>query len=97
MSTFQEKAEIVKLRLEYYYKDLVDMTQDRTQRLVNLEKQIDEECLSAERKAKKLQNFGKKESDFLRLRRTRLGVDDFATLKVIGKGAFGIVKLVQVI
>eukprot|EP00834_Sanchytrium_tribonematis_P002310 NODE_68_length_25399_cov_0.885771.p9 type:complete len:292 gc:universal NODE_68_length_25399_cov_0.885771:4149-5024(+) len=90
-----EKAEIVKLRLEYYYKDLVDMTLDRSKRLENLEKQIDEECLSPERKVKKLQNFGKKESDFLRLRRTRLGVDDFQTLKIIGKGAFGTVKLVQ--
>eukprot|EP00835_Amoeboradix_gromovi_P001008 NODE_39_length_29903_cov_0.529057.p9 type:complete len:284 gc:universal NODE_39_length_29903_cov_0.529057:20738-21589(+) len=95
MSNIQEKAEIVKLRLEYYYKDLVDTTHDRKQRLENLEKQIDDECLSVERKAKKLQSFGKKESDFLRLRRTRLGVDDFSTIKVIGKGAFGIVKLVQ--
>ncbi len=30
-----------------------------------------------------------KETDFLRLRRVRLGVSDFATVKVIGKGAFG--------
>ncbi|KAI8906318.1 kinase-like domain-containing protein [Gorgonomyces haynaldii] len=36
-----------------------------------------------------------KESDFLRLRRTRLGVDDFHTIQVIGKGAFGEVRLVQ--
>ncbi len=88
-------AEIVKLRIEYYYKDLVDMTHDRKSRLEILQKQMEEECLSAERKTKKLINFGRKESDFLRLRRTRLGVDDFSTIKVIGKGAFGTVKLVQ--
>lgn len=35
------------------------------------------------------------ESDFLRLRRTRLGPDDFHTVKVIGRGAFGEVRLVQ--
>ncbi len=37
----------------------------------------------------------KQESDFLRLRRTRLGPDDFHTVKVIGRGAFGEVRLVQ--
>lgn len=32
---------------------------------------------------------------YLRLRRTRIGLDDFRTVKVIGKGAFGEVRLVQ--
>lgn len=32
---------------------------------------------------------------FLRLRRTRIGLEDFRTVKVIGKGAFGEVRLVQ--
>lgn len=34
-------------------------------------------------------------SSFLRLRRTRIGLEDFRTVKVIGKGAFGEVRLVQ--
>lgn len=33
-----------------------------------------------------------KETDYLRLRRTRLSVTDFRSLKVIGRGAFGEVK-----
>lgn len=33
--------------------------------------------------------LGRTESSFLRLRRTRLGLKDFKTVKVIGKGAFG--------
>jgi protein-serine/threonine kinase len=41
------------------------------------------------KKKKTLEKYGKKESDFLRLKRVRLGVSDFSTLKVIGKGAFG--------
>lgn len=45
--------------------------------------------MSDERKVRHLQQLGKKESTFLRLRRTRLGLDDFRTVKVIGKGAFG--------
>jgi protein-serine/threonine kinase len=32
---------------------------------------------------------------YLRLRRTRIGLADFRTVKVIGKGAFGEVRLVQ--
>ena len=36
-----------------------------------------------------------KETQFLRLRRSRLGVEDFDPLKVIGRGAFGEVRLVQ--
>lgn len=48
--------------------------------------------LSDERKQRQLQALGKKESTFLRLRRTRLGLDDFRTVKVIGKGAFGAVS-----
>ena len=42
-----------------------------------------------ERKQRQLLQHGKKESTFLRLRRTKLGLDDFRTVKVIGKGAFG--------
>ena len=33
-----------------------------------------------------------KETDYLRLKRTRLGVNDFESLKVIGRGAFGEVR-----
>lgn len=36
-----------------------------------------------------------KETEFLRLKRSRLGVEDFEALKVIGRGAFGEVRLVQ--
>lgn len=46
-------------------------------------------------KMKQLIALGRTESSFLRLRRTRLGLDDFRTVKVIGKGAFGEVRLVQ--
>jgi len=45
--------------------------------------------LSDERKHRQLQALGKKESTFLRLKRTKLGLADFRTVKVIGKGAFG--------
>jgi protein-serine/threonine kinase len=48
--------------------------------------------MSAERKQRQLEAHGRKESTFLRLKRTKIGLDDFRTVKVIGKGAFGEVR-----
>lgn len=45
--------------------------------------------MTEERKNRQLQALGKKESTYLRLKRTKLGLEDFRTVKVIGKGAFG--------
>lgn len=50
--------------------------------------------LPEDRKAQKRADLQKRETDFLRLRRTRLGPHDFNTLKVIGRGAFGEVRRV---
>ena len=59
-------------------------------RRVELERRLQGETLmSEERKHRQLSNLGKKESTFLRLKRTKFGLDDFRTIKVIGKGAFG--------
>lgn len=62
-------------------------------RRVELERRLQGETLmSEERKLSSFSNLGKKESTFLRLRRTKFGLDDFRTVKVIGKGAFGEVR-----
>jgi len=65
----------------------------RVRRRVDLERKLQADVLmSEERKHRCLQQLGRKESGFLRLRRTRLGLDNFRTVKVIGKGAFGEVR-----
>ncbi|KAL2309815.1 hypothetical protein Nmel_006045 [Mimus melanotis] len=51
-------------------------------------------CLCPQKKLRRSQH-ARKETEFLRLKRTRLGLDDFESLKVIGRGAFGEVRLVQ--
>lgn len=67
-----------------------------THRRTELEKRLAADVsLSDDRKIRQLTALGRTESSFLRLRRTRLGLDDFRTVKVIGKGAFGEVRLVQ--
>jgi hypothetical protein len=67
-------------------------------RRVELERRLQTDTmLSDERKQRQLVQHGKKESTFLRLRRTKLGLENFRTVKVIGKGAFGEVSYTQII
>ncbi|KAF9485332.1 AGC/NDR protein kinase [Pholiota conissans] len=90
------RAKSAQLKLEHYYKVAVDSAIERNTRRVELERRLQSEAMmSEERKSRQLQQLGKKESTFLRLKRTKLGLDDFRTVKVIGKGAFGEVRLVQ--
>lgn len=63
-------------------------------RRVEMERRLQEDTmLSDSRRNRHLQQLGKKESTFLRLKRTKIGLNDFKTVKVIGKGAFGEVSL----
>uniref|UniRef100_A0A8C0UGB8 non-specific serine/threonine protein kinase n=1 Tax=Cyanistes caeruleus TaxID=156563 RepID=A0A8C0UGB8_CYACU len=60
-----------------------------------LEQMMEEEGLKDEEKRIRRSAHAQKETEFLRLKRTRLGLEDFESLKVIGRGAFGEVRLVQ--
>ncbi|CEP14693.1 hypothetical protein [Parasitella parasitica] len=90
-----DRATAAKLRLEHYYKTALDQAYERNQRRTDMESKLANEHCSEEKKKRQLQSLGRKESQYLRLRRTRLGLEDFVTVKVIGKGAFGEVRLVQ--
>jgi len=90
------RAKAAQVKLEHYYKVAVDAAIERNTRRVELERRLQtDSMMSDERKQRQLLQHGKKESTFLRLHRTKLGLDDFRTVKVIGKGAFGEVRLVQ--
>ncbi|KAJ7283628.1 kinase-like domain-containing protein [Mycena rebaudengoi] len=90
------RAKGAQMKLEHYYKVAVDSAIERNTRRVELERRLQADTMiSEDRKQRQLQQLGKKESTFLRLRRTKLGLDNFRTVKVIGKGAFGEVRLVQ--
>lgn len=92
-----ERAAVAKLKLESFYKDLMAQCIERNQRRKDTEQRLLTESGSSseERKQRQLQNLGAKEGSFMRLRRTKLSVNDFQTVKVIGRGAFGEVRLVQ--
>uniref|UniRef100_A0A183BRA9 non-specific serine/threonine protein kinase n=1 Tax=Globodera pallida TaxID=36090 RepID=A0A183BRA9_GLOPA len=54
-----------------------------------------DEGLNEQEKEERRKVHAAKENDFLRQRRTKLSANDFQSLKVIGRGAFGEVRLVQ--
>ncbi|XP_022701642.1 serine/threonine-protein kinase tricorner-like isoform X2 [Varroa jacobsoni] len=90
-----DKATKAKVHLENYYSNLVSQHIERRTRHEKLEESMAEEGISEEQKKEVRAQHSVKETEFLRLKRSRLGVDDFDPLKVIGKGAFGEVRLVQ--
>ena len=90
-----DKATKAKLTLENYYSNLITQHRERQDRLKRLEESLSDKGLEESVIVEKRNQHAAKETEFLRLKRSRLGVDDFEPIKVIGKGAFGEVRLVQ--
>ncbi|XP_078273239.1 serine/threonine-protein kinase 38-like isoform X1 [Rhinoraja longicauda] len=91
----RERVTVAKLTLENFYSNLITQHEEREMRQVQLENAMEQEGLADEDKQTRRSQHAQKETEFLRLKRTRLGLDDFESLKVIGRGAFGEVRLVQ--
>jgi protein-serine/threonine kinase len=62
---------------------------------LELESILKEPSVSDNRKAQKENSMRRAEIEYLRFLRTKERPENFSTLKIIGKGAFGEVKLVQ--
>ena len=90
-----DKATKAKVHLENYYSNLISQHLERRSRHERLEESMKEEGLSEKQKNEKRAQHALKETEYLRLKRSKLGVEDFEPLKVIGRGAFGEVRLVQ--
>jgi len=90
-----EKANRAKVVIENYYSNLMMQKKERLARIEKLEDILRDNSLSEEEKRLKKLHYAAKESEFLRMKRSRMSVMDFIPLKVIGKGAFGEVRLVQ--
>ena len=78
-----DKATKAKVTLENYYSNLIAQNVERQQRLAKLEETLRDEGLSETQKQEKRQQHAIKETEFLRLKRSRLGVEDFEPLKGI--------------
>ncbi|KAF9075345.1 kinase-like domain-containing protein [Rhodocollybia butyracea] len=88
------RSTAAKLKLVSYYKVAVDSAIERNARRIELETKLSQ-TLQPEAKEREMRKHSKLESQQLRLRRTKIKLSDFKTVKVIGKGAFGEVRLVQ--
>eukprot|EP00112_Aurelia_sp_Birch-Aquarium-sp1_P009989 Seg2156.4 transcript_id=Seg2156.4/GoldUCD/mRNA.D3Y31 product="Serine/threonine-protein kinase 38-like" protein_id=Seg2156.4/GoldUCD/D3Y31 len=90
-----EKVAKAKATIENYYTNLINQHRERRERVQQLEDAMQREGLSDKEKDERRSLYAVRETEFLRLKRTRIGRDDFESLKVIGKGAFGEVRLAQ--
>ena len=81
--------------LENFYTGLFTQYKERRDRQLKLEESLRTDNISDLAKVERRRLHAQKETEYLRMKRAKLGVDDFEPLKVIGKGAFGEVRLVQ--
>ncbi|KAJ6709774.1 SERINE/THREONINE-PROTEIN KINASE [Salix koriyanagi] len=89
----RQKAEAAKQFIENHYKNHLQGLQDRKERRRALQRRAQEAQVSNEEQEEMLRNLERRETEYMRLQRRKIGIDDFEQLTVIGKGAFGEVRL----
>ncbi|KAF8030545.1 hypothetical protein BT93_E2852 [Corymbia citriodora subsp. variegata] len=89
----RQKAAAAKQFIENHYKNYLQGLQDRKDRRRALQRRAQEAQVSSEEQQEMLRNLERKETAYMRLQRRKVGIDDFEQLTVIGKGAFGEVRL----
>ncbi|XP_023004815.1 serine/threonine-protein kinase 38-like [Cucurbita maxima] len=89
----KQKAAAAKQYIENHYKEQRRNLQERRERRNILEKKLADADVSEEDQNNLLKFLEKKETEYMRLQRHKMGVDDFDLLTIIGKGAFGEVRI----
>ncbi|KAK9705454.1 hypothetical protein RND81_07G058500 [Saponaria officinalis] len=88
-----EKVNAAKQFIENHYKSQIKHLQDRMKRRLELEKQLASLGVPEEEQVNIIKELERKESEYMRLKRNKISVDDFILLSIIGRGAFGEVRL----
>ncbi|XP_044722191.1 kinase [Hirsutella rhossiliensis] len=78
-----------------FFKDSVKRARERNQRQTELQKKLSELNDSQVRQAQMWSSAGQREGQYLRFLRTKDTPENYQTIKIIGRGGFGEVKLVQ--
>jgi len=91
----RRKVEAAKSYIENKYKVQFQNIQERYIRRQNLETQLTEEELPDDEKQRILAELERRETEFTRLQRQRMQSDDFEPMTIIGRGAFGEVRIVR--
>ncbi|XP_047311396.1 serine/threonine-protein kinase 38-like [Impatiens glandulifera] len=92
-SLTRKKVAVAKQFIESHYKSSMKHIQQRKERRSILEQKIASLDLPEDEKKNLRKELEQKETEFIRLKRNRICVDDFELLTVIGRGAFGEVTL----
>eukprot|EP01128_Nolandella_sp_AFSM9_P008448 TRINITY_DN511_c5_g1_i1.p1 TRINITY_DN511_c5_g1~~TRINITY_DN511_c5_g1_i1.p1 ORF type:complete len:546 (-),score=174.89 TRINITY_DN511_c5_g1_i1:166-1635(-) len=88
-----DRSKAARLYIDGYYKSLIDNTEKRTARQEELEKET-VGMSKKEKKAKELA-LAQAESDHMRRSRKKLSAANFVNVRLIGRGAFGEVRVVR--
>ncbi|EOY14449.1 hypothetical protein QUC31_000043 [Theobroma cacao] len=89
----RQKAAAAKQFIENHYKNYLQGLQERKERRRALQRRAEEAQVSSEEQEEMMRNLERRETEYMRLQRRKVGIDDFEQLTVIGKGAFGEVRL----
>ncbi|KAB2076137.1 hypothetical protein ES319_A06G020800v1 [Gossypium barbadense] len=89
----RQKAAAAKQFIENHYKNYLQGLQERKERRRALQRRAEEAKVSSEEQEEMMRNLERRETEYMRLQRRKVGIDDFEQLTVIGKGAFGEVRL----
>lgn len=91
----RQRAEVAKQYIENMYSNKSKALNDRQHRRVALEQQLERMSLTEEEKLEERQRLARKEKEFSRLQRHQMTADDFDKLAIVGRGAFGEVRIVR--
>eukprot|EP00475_Leptophrys_vorax_P035569 TRINITY_DN5870_c0_g2_i1.p1 TRINITY_DN5870_c0_g2~~TRINITY_DN5870_c0_g2_i1.p1 ORF type:complete len:514 (-),score=51.29 TRINITY_DN5870_c0_g2_i1:624-2075(-) len=89
----KQKVAAAKKYIEQHYRNQMKTVQERNDRRFELESKLEEEEISEEEKQRILQELERRETEFRRIQRHKMSVDDFELLTIIGRGAFGEVRI----
>ncbi|KAB2601597.1 serine/threonine-protein kinase tricorner-like [Pyrus ussuriensis x Pyrus communis] len=92
-SVTKQKVEAAKQYIENHYKAQMKSLEDRKERRWMLERRLADADVSQEDQMNVLKYLEQKETEYMHLQRHKMGVDDFQLLTIIGRGAFGEVRI----
>lgn len=90
-----DRSLAAKMYIEQYYTNIIQQAQERGARRSNLEKKMENMKLTIREQSELRKELDKKETEYMRFKRRKLAPNDFETIKIIGRGAFGEVRLVK--
>lgn len=89
----EQKVAAAKQYIEKHYQEQMKNLQQRRERRDMLERKLADAEVSKEEQNNILKYLEKKETEYMRIQRHKMGPDDFEPLTMIGKGAFGEVRI----